>query len=238
MVTPNPILVALDTQTAEEAVRLATAVEASVGGFKIGLRLLLGPGPATISAVSGLGKPVFADAKLHDIPSQVEAAARRLAGYGARWVTAHVAGGPAMLEAAASGLAAGSGDHAGVLGVTVMTSLHTADLAAVGIKASPGKLTSRMARVAAQAGCEGVICSPRELGVIADVAPELVKVTPGIRPETYQSSDDQARTATAGDAIRRGADWLVIGRPITEAPDPVAAAAALRDEVEAAAGTF
>jgi orotidine-5'-phosphate decarboxylase len=227
MVT-NPVLVALDTPTAEEAVRLAKAVSADVGGFKVGLRLLLGPGPATVAAVADLGKPVFADAKLHDIPSQVEAAARRLGEFGARWVTAHAAGGPAMLEAAEAGL--GSVGSGRVLAVTVMTSLTEADLIAAGVGSTPGKLSARMSKLAARAGCEGVICSPRELGVVGEVAPGLLRVTPGIRP-AGPGDDDQARVATPVEALGWGADWLVIGRPITSAADPAAAAAAIWEEI-------
>ncbi len=220
-----PILVALDVPSAEEAVRLAKAVAPHVGGFKVGLGLLHGPGPGTVAAVAALGKPVFADAKLHDIPSQVKAAATHLGAIGARWVTAHVSGGQAMLEAAVAGLSTGAGGPAGILGVTVLTSLDEAALAAVGITARPGKLVSRMARVAERAGCEGLVCSPLELGVVATVAPSLTTVIPGIRPTP--GDDDQRRVMTPQEAIQRGADWLVIGRPITRAADPVAAAAAI-----------
>ncbi len=222
MVTDVPVIVALDLPSAEEALRLAHDVAPYVGGFKVGLGLLHGPGPGTVAALAALDKPVFADAKLHDIPSQVEAAAAQLGRVGARWVTAHVSGGQRMLEAAAAGLARGAGRPAGILGVSVLTSLDEAALAAVGITASPGKLVSRMAKVAARAGCEGLVCSPLELGVVSAVAPDLVKVTPGIR--VVEGGDDQRRTATPEFALSRGADWLVVGRPITRAPDPVAAA--------------
>jgi orotidine-5'-phosphate decarboxylase len=233
MVTRPPVLVALDVPTAEQAVRLAKAVEPHVGGFKIGLGLLHGPGPALTSALVGLGLPVFVDAKLHDIPSQVGAAARRLGRLGARWVTAHVGGGIPMLQAVVEGLGETSGGSAGVLGVTVLTSLDEAALAAVGIAATPGKLVSRMARAAARADCEGLICSPRELQVVTTVAPGLLRVTPGIRPAGV-AAGDQARVATPQAAIERGADWLVVGRAITAAPDPVAAAAAIAADVAAA----
>ncbi len=225
----TPVLVALDTTTAEEAVRLAKTVAPHVGGFKLGLRLLHGPGPATVAAVAELGKPVFADAKLHDIPSQVEPAARRLGEFGARWVTAHAAGGLAMLEAAEAGLAA-AGGQGRALAVTVLTSLTEADLAAAGMTATPAKLASRMAQLGAKAGCEGVVCSPRELGVVGEVAPGLLRVTPGIRP-SVAGGDDQARVATPTEALAWGADWLVVGRPITAAPDPAAAAAAIAAEI-------
>lgn len=219
----NPVIVALDVAGAEAAVRLARRLSDHVGGFKVGLGLLHGPGPGTVSALAELGRPVFADAKLHDIPSQVETAARRLARWGARWVTAHAAGGPAMLEAAVSGLHAESEGRAGILGVSVLTSLDAEALAAVGITSTPGKLVSRMARVAAASGCEGLVCSPHELRVVAEVAPGLVKVTPGIRPADADAGD-QRRVATPQEAVERGADWLVVGRPITAAPDPVEAA--------------
>lgn len=225
----NPVMVALDVKTAEEAVRLASKLRDHVGAYKIGLGLLHGPGPGLIGALADLGRPVFADAKLHDIPSQVERAARRLGEHGARWVTAHISGTRAMLDAAVSGVRQGN-PAAGILGVSVLTSLDSAALASVGIATTPGKLVSKMARVAADAGCEGVVCSPKELGVVASVAPELVKVTPGIRP-AGSAPDDQSRIATPLEALERGATYLVIGRPITAAPDPVAAAARIAEQI-------
>lgn len=227
------VIVALDLPTAEAAVELAERVTDHVVGFKIGLGLLYGPGPLLIAALVRLGKPVFADAKLNDIPSQVEMAARRLGEHGARWVTAHVNGGQAMLEAAVRGLREGAGAApAGILGVTVLTSHDDASLARIGIDRSPGKLVARMAKVAAAAGCEGVVSSPRELTVVADVAPGLLRVTPGIRP--VDRDDDQARTMTPAEAIERGADLLVVGRPITGAADPAAAAAAITAQIQGA----
>jgi orotidine-5'-phosphate decarboxylase len=222
----NPIIVALDLHSAEEAVRLAERVAPHVGGFKLGLGLLHGPGPATIGVLTNLGKPVFADAKLHDIPSQVRAAARSLARHGARWITAHASGSSAMLEAAVEGAASVPSANVGILGVTVLTSLDDADLAKVGFGATPGRLVSRLARVVANAGCEGVVCSPLELGVVREVAPDLVPFTPGIRP-VGAATQDQARTATPAEAIARGAQYLVVGRAITAADDPVAAAEAI-----------
>ncbi len=220
----NPILVALDVPTAERAVRMAEGLSPHVGGFKVGLELLTGPGPRTIGVLARLGKPVFADAKLHDIPNTVKAAARHLGSAGARWITAHAAGGEAMLEAAVEGLAEGAGARrAGVLAITVLTSLDQESLAATGVSASPGRLTSRRARLAATVGCEGVVTSVKELAVISDVAPGLVRVVPGIRPAGV-SADDQVRTATPAAAMSRGADFLVIGRAITQSPNPATAA--------------
>lgn len=217
----NPILVALDVSTAEEAARLAKLLAPHVGGFKVGLELLMGPGAAIVGALAALDKPVFADAKLHDIPTTVARAARQLARLGARWVTVHAAGGSRMLEAASAGLQEGAGGRsAGLLAVTVLTSLTGDDLAESGLTDSPGRQTARLAKLATAGGCEGVICSPAELGVIAQVAPDLLKVTPGIRP-TGAPMDDQQRTSTPREAIERGADYLVIGRPIVRSPDPV-----------------
>lgn len=229
--TQSRIIVALDVASAEEAVRLAKSVSDHVGAFKVGLGLLHGAGPGAVTALVDLGKPVFADAKLHDIPSQVEAAARRLGRLGVRWVTAHSAGGQKMLESAQEGLASSSGGHAGILAVTVLTSLAEPDLAAVGIATSPGRLVSRMSRVAQAAGCEGVICSPQELAVVGSVAPGLLRVTPGVRPADAELGD-QERVMTPAQALERGADWLVIGRPIIQASDPVAAAAAIAEGLE------
>ncbi|MFQ5947645.1 MAG: orotidine-5'-phosphate decarboxylase [Acidimicrobiia bacterium] len=234
MIPENPILVALDVESAEDAIRLAGRVGAQVGGFKIGLRLLSGPGPGVIGALARMDKPVLADAQLHDIPSQVEAAATRLGEFGARWVTAHAGGGRAMLEAAVSGLKLGAGDRpAGVLGVTVLTSLGLDDITEAGFAGSPGKLTSRLARLAQRAGCEGVVCSPRELGVVGEVAPDLLKVAAGIRPGG-PTGDDQSRVATPAEALNWGADLLVIGRPIIAASDPGGAAADIWGQVRVA----
>ena len=232
MTRGNPILVALDVPTAEEAIRLAERVEPHVGGFKVGLELLMGPGPGVISAVARLGKPVFADAKLHDIPNTIHHAARQLGSAGARWVTAHASGGADMLEAAVSGLDIGAGARpGGILAVTVLTSLDETSLSPTGVTLSTGKLTAKRARLAADSGCEGVISSVKELGVIADVAPRLLRVTPGIRPHGSKAHD-QARVATPEEGMARGAHYLVIGRAITGADDPPAAAAEIFASIE------
>jgi orotidine-5'-phosphate decarboxylase len=231
-VNPNPVLVALDLSSAEEAVRLATRLKPVVGGFKVGLELLTGPGPGVVAALRRLELPIFVDAKLHDIPNTVRAGARQLGGWGARWVSIHTGGGRTMIEAAVDGLAAGAGGHpAGILAVTVLTSLDAAALAATGITGSPGRQVSRLTKLADQSGVEGVVCAPSELGDVAQVAPGLLRVTPGIRPLGVDK-DDQTRTATPQEAVQRGADYLVIGRPITRAPDPYAAAERIAAELE------
>jgi orotidine-5'-phosphate decarboxylase len=223
----NPVIVALDLPTAEEAVRLATRLAPHVGGFKVGLELLMGPGPGVTSAVGSLGRPVFVDAKLHDIPNTVRAAARNIASWGARWVSVHAAGGPEMMAAAVGGVKDGArGKPAGVLAITVLTSLNPATLAAVGVTGSPGRQVARLARLAAAEGAEGVVCATRELGDVAQVAPGLLRVTPGIRPPGADPHD-QARVATPAEAMARGADYLVIGRPVTRSADPVEAVEAI-----------
>lgn len=226
-----PVAVALDVATGEEAVRLAKAVKPHVGAFKVGLELLSGPGPALISAVAELGLPVFCDAKLHDIPNTVERAAANLARAGARWITAHAAGGPAMIEAAVRG-AASAGTGTGILCITVLTSLSASDLAAVGHGESIGRQVARMSRLARAGGAEGVVCAVRELGDVAQVAPDLFKVTPGIRPRGTEVHD-QERVASPREALDRGADLLVIGRPITADPEPVEAARRIAGEIVA-----
>jgi orotidine-5'-phosphate decarboxylase len=204
-----------------------------VGGFKIGLQLLFGPGPATVALIADLGRPVLVDAKLHDIPTTVRRAAQNLGASGARWVTAHASGGRAMLEAAAEGLATGAGGRRiGLLAVTVLTSLTDRDLISVGVQANAAAQTARLARLAAEAGCEGLVLSPRELAVAREIAPSLLRATPGIRPAGSEP-DDQARLTSPSEAIRHGAHLLVVGRPVTRSADPVEAARAIVAEARA-----
>ena len=225
----NPIIVALDMPSATDAVRLARVVGPHVGGFKVGPALLFGPGPGVIGVLARLGA-VMADAKLHDVPAQVEEAVFRLGEYGARWVTVHTTGGREMLEAAVTGLSAGSGGTGGILGETVLTSLDAAGLAATGVRDGLGRMVTRMTKLCAEAGVEGVVCGARELGDVAQVAPDLLRVTPGIRPDG-PLDDDGDRVATPEEAMARGAGLLVVGRPITAARDPARAAAALAARV-------
>jgi orotidine-5'-phosphate decarboxylase len=223
----NPILVALDVSDGDEAVSLATRLAPFVGGFKVGLELLMGEGPGIIGRVGELGAPVFADAKLHDIPNTVAGAARQLARAGARWVTVHSAGGREMVEAAVAGL----GSDAGVLVVTVLTSLDESQLRATGVERQMGAQVEAMTDLAALSGAEGVICSILEAGAAKAVAPSLKVVTPGIRA-TGAASDDQKRVGTLSAALDAGADMVVVGRAVTAAPDVVAAARALAQDAE------
>jgi len=223
-VVTSPIMVAIDTTDRASALDLALETKESVGAFKIGLGLLHGPGPGLIGELASLGRPVFADAKLHDIPTQVERAAAALGQAGARWVTVHASGGRTMLAAAVAGLSDGSNGVAGVLAVTVLTSLDERDLRDIGIGEQPLHLVATMAGIAEWAGAEGVVCSPLEIAAVRRAAPTLAIVTPGIRPVDV-GAEDQQRVATPQQALADGASWLVIGRAITAAADPGAAAA-------------
>ena len=220
----NPVLVALDVPTSDEAFGLASLLKEHVGGFKVGLELLMGPGPDTVRRIAEFGLPIFCDVKLHDIPNTVRNASRQLGALGARWITVHSSGGEAQLEAAVEGLSAGAGGRlAGVLGVTVLTSLSAHDLEQIGVGDGTENQVERLTRLTAAAGAEGVICSPVDLPIVTAAGPGLLKVTPGIRP-TGVGVDDHARPATPDAAIAAGADYLVVGRAITLAADPVAAA--------------
>ena len=231
MVKRAGVLVALDVAQRTRALSLATELAPWVDGFKVGLELLMGPGPAIVEEIAAIGAPVFCDAKLHDIPNTVEAAARRVGRLGARWLTVHAPGGRAMMEAAVAGFADGNGGKPGILAVTVLTSLDAEILTSVGVDRRPADQVGRLAALAGQAGVEGVVCSVHELDVVAQAAPRLVRVTPGVRPPGSPVGD-QRRVATPAEAQAAGADWLVVGRPITTASNPVAAARRIVAELE------
>ncbi|MFU8841710.1 MAG: orotidine-5'-phosphate decarboxylase [Nitriliruptoraceae bacterium] len=216
--TATPTEIAALRAALAEAEALAARLVGEVGWFKVGLELFAAHGPAAVTAIAAYG-PVFLDVKLHDIPTTVERSAARIAELGARLVTVHAAGGPAMVAAAVRGL----GDAAEVLAVTVLTSTSDAELAALGQEPASVQVP-RLARLAVEAGAPGLVCAPRDLTAVrlaVGTAPRLV--TPGIRPATA-GVDDHARAATPASAIADGADLLVVGRPITRAEDPVAAA--------------
>ena len=227
----NRVIVALDVPRLDDAETLARSLADHVGGFKVGLELMMTHGPGAVTRIAALGRPVFADAKLHDIPSTVERAAAALGRHGARWVTTHAAGGLEMISAAVRGLNVGSGGgDNGVLAVTVLTSLDEEDLSALGLNTSVAEHSGLLARIAHDAGAEGVVCSPHEVPVVKSVSADLLVVTPGIRVDKGDA-DDQKRIATPAAAAAAGADLLVVGRPITAAPNPVAAAAAIAESL-------
>jgi orotidine-5'-phosphate decarboxylase len=219
-----PIAVALDTADLATATRWTTAVAPHVTTVKVGLELFSHEGPAAVEKVRAAGDvDLFLDLKLHDIPNTVAGAARALAHLAPRYLTVHASGGPAMIAAAAHAL-----PDTLVAGVTVLTSLSAEELALLGIDGSPQDVVRRWARVAVDAGARALVCSPQEVALVRDaVGPDIVLITPGVRP-SGTDVNDQARVATPEQALADGADLLVVGRPITGADDPAAAAAALR----------
>lgn len=223
----SALLVALDFPRMDQALDLAGRLSSHVDGFKVGLELIMSEGPRAVSRVADLGLPVFADVKLHDIPNTVAGAARAIAGHGARWITVHAAGGPSMIEAACSGMSGGSPlGRAGVLVVTVLTSLDETGLSATGVERGLRTQVEAMSRAAAASGAEGVICSPFEAGAAKTAAPGLIAVTPGVRL-AGDDPDDQKRVVTPEQAVSLGADMIVVGRSITRADDPVAVAVSI-----------
>ncbi len=218
------LAVALDVPDLAEARRLAGSLVGTVDVVKVGLELFAAAGPAAVIAFVDAGFEVFCDVKLHDIPNTVGGAARVLGRLGARYVTLHTGGGEAMLRAGVEGLAEGAA-AAGLaaptaLGVTVLTSDPDAT----------AELLRRRAALAELAGCGGIVCAGTDLATLRGTATSLVRVTPGIR-QRGADPGDQARVTTPEQAVRDGAGMLVVGRPITGAADPVAAARAIRAEI-------
>jgi orotidine-5'-phosphate decarboxylase len=212
----------------EKARELYRKVEPYVGVVKVGLSLFVEHGPKAVEAFKGA--QVFLDLKLHDIPNTVELAAAHATALGVKYLTVHASGGRAMLEAARRG----AGDGVTLLAVTVLTSLDEAALSEIGFSDAPRPQAERLATLAKACRVGGIVCSAREVAdVRAAVGPGMVLCTPGIRPQGA-AKGDQARVETPSAAIRSGADLLVVGRPIYEAADPVAAAKAICDEVSAA----
>jgi orotidine-5'-phosphate decarboxylase len=223
----NKLIVALDLPSADSAARIAEKLHDRVGMFKVGSELFTAEGPVLARYLVASGEKVFLDLKWHDIPNTVRAAAREAAQFGVRMIDVHASGGRKMMEAAIEG--AREGARAGkerplVLAVTVLTSLAGGDLDEVGIGGSPEDAVVRLARLAQQAGLDGVVASPREIAAVRRACgTRFLIVTPGIRPAAA-ASNDQTRIATPAAAMESGADFLVVGRPITAAPDPLAAA--------------
>ncbi len=229
------IAFALDFPDVDAARPVARAVAPSVGMLKVGLELFLASGPRGVELGRELGLPVFLDLKLHDIPETVDRAVGRAAAFGARYLTVHASGGANMLRrAVARARAEGTGLE--VVAVTVLTSMDADELARTGVAGSPLDQSRRLAKLGWEEGVRAFVCSPREIAALrADLGAGATLITPGIRPSSPAASgDDQRRVATATQAIRDGADWLVVGRPIRDASDPADATRALAREVEAA----
>jgi orotidine-5'-phosphate decarboxylase len=214
------ICTALDFPTWAAAEPFARTIAPAVGMLKVGLELFVAEGPPVVRAAAALGRPVFLDLKLHDIPNTVEGAARSAAASGASLLTVHAAGGPAMVRAAVKG----AGGKLRVLAVTVLTSLDAAALDELGLAGPPEAAVVRLARLAVGAGAGGLVCSPHEVRAVRRaVGPGPLLVVPGVRPPGA-ALGDQARVATPAEAVAAGADVIVVGRPLRDAKDPAAAA--------------
>jgi orotidine-5'-phosphate decarboxylase len=232
MTEASPIFCAIDRPDLEGTLGLGRALLDVVGGLKVGLEFTTANGRDGVRRIVALGAPVFLDLKFHDIPNTVAGAVRAAASLGVAMLTLHVAGGAAMLRAAVE--AAHLDEPCPkLLGVTVLTSLDDADLAALGVRHKVTDQVLRLAELAWVAGLDGVICSPHELAPLRQrFGREFKLVVPGIRPRSF-AQRDQKRTLGPAEAIAAGADLLVIGRPIMDAADPRAAAAAIGAEIQA-----
>ena len=216
----NPIYVALDTPELAQATALAKSLAPYVGGFKLGLEFFMAQGPAGVRAMADLGRPIFLDMKLHDIPNTVAGAIRSLAALDMAIVNVHAAGGRAMMEAARAAAPA----QCKVIAVTVLTSLEASDLQQCGVGDGPAAQVARLAELTRAAGLDGIVCSAHEVAARRAAWPDALFVVPGIRP-AGSDVGDQKRVMTPKEALQAGAGILVIGRPITAAADPAQAAA-------------
>ncbi|MCL6636194.1 MAG: orotidine-5'-phosphate decarboxylase [Peptococcaceae bacterium] len=232
----NPIMVALDVDSTGRALALADALHTRVGAFKVGMQLFYSAGPDCVRLLKERGTPVFVDLKLHDIPNTVAGAARALTRHGASIINVHAAGGRAMMRAAA-GAAAEEAARLGVarplvIAVTVLTSIdRDAFRNEMGLSGEIRERVAAWALMAKESGLDGVVASPLEIAAVREACgPDFVIVTPGIRP-AGSAAGDQKRIMTPGEAVRQGATFLVIGRPVTAAPDPAAAAAEILQEI-------
>ena len=233
------LIVALDLADPAKARTLATLLAPEVGMFKVGKQLFVNAGPDIVRTIHDLGGEVFLDLKFHDIPNTVAAAAVEAARLGVKLFNVHVSGGPEMMRQTAAAVEEVCENDClrrpSVLGVTVLTSLDDSDLEALGIQGGVPAHVVRLARMAQEAGLAGVVCSAQEVPEIRSACGDsFMLVTPGIRPAGQQAGD-QKRVMTPGDAVRAGIDYIVVGRPITGADDPVEAARAVVAEMSAAA---
>jgi orotidine-5'-phosphate decarboxylase len=220
------LIVALDTADQGQAWSWAAAVAPHAGMLKVGLELFLSHGASFVQSLAG---PVFLDLKLHDIPNTVAGAAAAVRPLAPAMLTLHAAGGADMIEAARRCV---EGSPTQLLGVTVLTSLDAETLHATGVAGGTRQQVLRLARLALSAGAHGLVCSPHEVAMLRDaLGSGPVLVVPGIRPDGSPDGD-QARTMTPRAAVDAGADWIVVGRPITGAADPGAAAAAIAREIQ------
>jgi orotidine-5'-phosphate decarboxylase len=238
----SSLIVALDFDSLSSAVKFAKQVADLVGMFKIGNQLFTAAGPAAVKEVAALGAGVFLDLKFHDIPNTVAGAVLSAAAMtGVQLVNVHALGGKAMLEAAVQAISAGvpmGADRPRLLAVTILTSMGQKAMKEVGISGAPKLRVVKLAQLAKSAGVDGVVASVQEARAIRKACGrDFLIVTPGVRPKEKTAAsekDDQARAATPAEAIRAGADFLVVGRPILAAADPRAAAQAIVEEIASA----
>ena len=231
MISPRErLIVALDVSSSVEAQKIVAALGDSVQTYKVGMQLYTAEGPEIVRDLVASGHRVFLDLKYHDIPNTVRAAVGEAAQLGVSMLTVHASGGTKML-AAATDAARALNSPLLILAVTVLTSMNEKDLDEIGIQAPVENQVLRLASIAISAGCAGVVCSARELKCLrAQLGNEFLAVTPGVRP-AGSAPGDQARVVTPAEAISAGATHIVVGRPITGAPDPATAAIAMLKEI-------
>jgi orotidine-5'-phosphate decarboxylase len=228
-----PVYCAIDTTDLAQAMAWGTAIRPWVGGIKLGLEFFNAHGPQGIEKMRTLGLPVFADLKLHDIPNTVAGGIRAVLPLGVSIVNVHASGGQAMMRAAAEAAATAGASRPKVIGVTVLTSLDADDLAAAGVNSTPAEQVVRLASLAKTSGLDGVVCSAHEIEPLRKaLGHNFMLIVPGIRPAGADVGD-QKRVMTPREAMQRGATVLVIGRPITGATDPAAAARAIHEDLAA-----
>jgi orotidine-5'-phosphate decarboxylase len=238
MQVKEKLIVALDVDTADRARELVNELRDVAGMFKIGSTLFTAVGPSIVKEIVGSGSRVFLDLKFHDIPHQVAGAARSAAELGVSLFTVHASGGSEMMKGAADAVVEvverNGTPKAQVLAISVLTSVDAAILSEIGVSGSPAESVTRLVKLAAASQVDGVVTSPQEVtNIRANVTkPGFLVVTPGIRPA--ETTDDQRRVATPAAALAAGADYLVVGRPITGALDPVAAARQILKDMEGA----
>lgn len=227
----NPIVFALDFATGREALDAAREVAPAIGMVKVGLELFVQEGPRVVGIFQELGLPVFLDLKLHDIPATVEGAVAGAAKLGARLLTVHASGGRTMLRRAVE-RAKAEGGTTDICAVTILTSLDATDLSDVGLGGTTADAARRLATMAWSEGVRWFVCSPAEVSLLrSDLGPDAVLVTPGVRPADGPRGD-QKRVATPEQALRDGASWVVIGRPIRDAANRLEAAKAIVRSIE------
>lgn len=242
MAIKDKLIVALDVSTVAEANKLVSELKEVVGMFKVGSQLFTTAGPGLVESILNAGNKVFLDLKFHDIPHQVAGAARSAAELGVSLFTVHASGGTEMMQRAVAAISEAAErkqiTRSKVVAVSVLTSMDETALAQVGVEGSPAAAVERLVKLARSAGVDGVVSSPEESESIRSyTGSDFLIVTPGIRPTSSSqgsTNEDQKRVATPASALRSGADYLVVGRPITSAPDPVAAALAIVAEMETA----